>query len=330
MAPSEAELRQEFERQHKGRNLKQHRLRGTYFSPPIAALWNQHKRTAEWMAANAAAPAPASPAALTDEQQSLIAELDWCIGNGCYGPRTEKVLHRARALLAAQPAEDALLCQCGYPRETGCNVFDPTCKLHKEQSSSTPAEDAPKLSAEYDERGRHWQSHDDGLVSRVEAEDARGEVVVTWDETHTHILAVTRQDDEGRILSVIAEAAPSRQQGALSELDEQYARIFEQIAEGSAAYLSDQARGHLMDAAVYLRKERASSPRAEAQAVPERDATRIDDIRVVVEYLDIIVQSRTPAYCDRGSLLDESMKRLRQYVYARLAAAEAPNEGEKQ
>lgn len=47
---AEDELRLEFERQHAGRNLKRHPLRGTYYSAPIAALWNQHKRTAEWYA----------------------------------------------------------------------------------------------------------------------------------------------------------------------------------------------------------------------------------------------------------------------------------------
>lgn len=50
LVPNEEELRAEFVRQHKGRNLLQHPLRGTYSSQPIAALWNQHKRTAEWMA----------------------------------------------------------------------------------------------------------------------------------------------------------------------------------------------------------------------------------------------------------------------------------------
>ncbi|HEX8883151.1 MAG TPA: hypothetical protein VF797_01525 [Noviherbaspirillum sp.] len=54
--PDEAELRAEFVRQHAGRDLKQHRLRGTYMSAPIAALWNQHKRTAEWMAARVEKP----------------------------------------------------------------------------------------------------------------------------------------------------------------------------------------------------------------------------------------------------------------------------------
>lgn len=47
--PSEDELRAEFVRQHKGRNLKQHYPRGTYVSANIAALWNQHKRTVEWL-----------------------------------------------------------------------------------------------------------------------------------------------------------------------------------------------------------------------------------------------------------------------------------------
>lgn len=49
--PDEVELRAEFVRQHVGRDLNRHRLRGTYTSANIAALWNQHKRTAEWMAA---------------------------------------------------------------------------------------------------------------------------------------------------------------------------------------------------------------------------------------------------------------------------------------
>lgn len=41
--------RHEFERQHSGRNLTRHKLRGTYVSGPIAALWNQHLRTITWM-----------------------------------------------------------------------------------------------------------------------------------------------------------------------------------------------------------------------------------------------------------------------------------------
>ena len=47
--PTEAEMRVEFERQHAGRNLGRHSMRGTYWSANIAALWNQHKRTVIWM-----------------------------------------------------------------------------------------------------------------------------------------------------------------------------------------------------------------------------------------------------------------------------------------
>jgi len=66
---TEAELRAEFEFQHEGRNLKQHRLRGTYVSAPIAALWNQHKRTAIWMQSRALAAAAApAPIALPEPQ----------------------------------------------------------------------------------------------------------------------------------------------------------------------------------------------------------------------------------------------------------------------
>lgn len=59
---AEDDLRVEFERQHAGRNLLRHRLRGTYSSPTIAALWNQHVRTAQWLSeVSAAAMAAASP-----------------------------------------------------------------------------------------------------------------------------------------------------------------------------------------------------------------------------------------------------------------------------
>lgn len=36
-----------------------------------------------------------------------------------------------------------------------------------------------------------------------------GEIVVTWDESQTKIIAVTRQDEDGKVLSVIAEAQPA-------------------------------------------------------------------------------------------------------------------------
>mgnify|MGYP001602933396 CR=1 FL=1 len=39
-------LRKEFEKMHAGRRLTRHSLRGTYQAPQIAALWNQHKKTA--------------------------------------------------------------------------------------------------------------------------------------------------------------------------------------------------------------------------------------------------------------------------------------------
>lgn len=42
-------LREEFEKMHKGRRLGRHQLRGTYQSPQIAALWNQHRKTAQVM-----------------------------------------------------------------------------------------------------------------------------------------------------------------------------------------------------------------------------------------------------------------------------------------
>lgn len=51
----EDEMRQEFARQHEGRNLSRHKLRGTYSNANIAALWNQHRRTANWILRRVAA-----------------------------------------------------------------------------------------------------------------------------------------------------------------------------------------------------------------------------------------------------------------------------------
>jgi hypothetical protein len=49
LLPTEEAARAEFEKQHEGRNLRRHHLRGTYSSPPIAALWNQHIRSLRWL-----------------------------------------------------------------------------------------------------------------------------------------------------------------------------------------------------------------------------------------------------------------------------------------
>lgn len=48
-SPERANARAEFERQHNGRDLRRHNMRGTYQSATIAALWNQHLRTIEWL-----------------------------------------------------------------------------------------------------------------------------------------------------------------------------------------------------------------------------------------------------------------------------------------
>lgn len=52
-------LRAEFERQHAGRDLTRHSLRGTYVRANIAALWNQHVRTAQWVRSVQRRPNPA-------------------------------------------------------------------------------------------------------------------------------------------------------------------------------------------------------------------------------------------------------------------------------
>lgn len=49
---TEDEARIEFEKQHEGRDLSRHRLRGTYTKPAIAALWNQHLKTIDWVKSN--------------------------------------------------------------------------------------------------------------------------------------------------------------------------------------------------------------------------------------------------------------------------------------
>ncbi len=51
-------------------------------------------------------------------------------------------------------------------------------------------------------------------MSSSQAAQHQGEVVITWNEDRTQILAVTRQDEEGRILSVLAEAPVVELKGA--------------------------------------------------------------------------------------------------------------------
>lgn len=46
----------------------------------------------------------------------------------------------------------------------------------------------------------------DFAAMRAALAQQEGHVVVTWNEEHTQILAVTRQDDEDRILKVITKA----------------------------------------------------------------------------------------------------------------------------
>jgi hypothetical protein len=58
----EEALRTEFERQHAGRDLTRHRMRGTYIRADIAAIWNQHVRTALWMIYRMRRPNPANGA----------------------------------------------------------------------------------------------------------------------------------------------------------------------------------------------------------------------------------------------------------------------------
>lgn len=75
LSPKEAELRAEFERQHEGRDLARHPLRGTYYKPPIAALWNQHCKTAEWMAGRT----KGAVAKLSEDEASAIAAAVWIV-----------------------------------------------------------------------------------------------------------------------------------------------------------------------------------------------------------------------------------------------------------
>lgn len=60
----------------------------------------------------------------------------------------------------------------------------------------------------FEKNNPRWQKI--GPVYRWHAQaQPDGEIVVTWDESQTRIIAVTRQDAEGKVLSVIAEAQPA-------------------------------------------------------------------------------------------------------------------------
>lgn len=107
-----ADARRAFEEMHKGRNLNQHPLRGTYSNPHIAALWNQHLRTLRWL--NLLDETVKDPYANTDgpgSQQSfhrevlsddpdmsMLTELQFKIYKGIcenlgYNPKLNELLH---------------------------------------------------------------------------------------------------------------------------------------------------------------------------------------------------------------------------------------------
>lgn len=107
-----ADARRAFEEMHKGRNLNQHPLRGTYSNPHIAALWNQHLRTLRWLNlldetvkdpyANADGPGSQQSfhreVQSDDPDMSMLTELQFKIYKGIcenlgYNPKLTDMLH---------------------------------------------------------------------------------------------------------------------------------------------------------------------------------------------------------------------------------------------
>jgi hypothetical protein len=103
--PGDDEIRAEFERQHQGRNLTRHRLRGTYISVQIAAIWNQHVRSVAWQTARAQ---PVLRGVMSDAEiaeighQSGIGALTSMLDDDQWNNIEPRLLKFARAILAAQ------------------------------------------------------------------------------------------------------------------------------------------------------------------------------------------------------------------------------------
>lgn len=138
--PTETELRTEFERQHQYRNLTSHHLRGTYLAPQIAALWNQHVRTARWVFALIELaedkPELVNPAASVESLlRGLIDAIEQgtdCMTNQVDRARLDPLIDEAFAILACATAGQAGCERCGYP--AGADWLDggetcPKCKL---------------------------------------------------------------------------------------------------------------------------------------------------------------------------------------------------------
>jgi hypothetical protein len=106
----ESEIRVEFERQHHGRNLTRHHLRGTYVSVQIAAIWNQHVRSVAWQAARARPSdstdgQPVERAAISDaEIQEIFIRHGFKIQDGLSDLKPY-VYEAARALLSTQSTD---------------------------------------------------------------------------------------------------------------------------------------------------------------------------------------------------------------------------------
>lgn len=67
--------------------------------------------------------------------------------------------------------------------------------------------------------------------------DKAGDVVVTWNESRTRIMAVTRQDEDGRVLKVIAEAPPVPQAD-----DEALMRLALEALESSRVFVTTREK----------------------------------------------------------------------------------------
>ncbi|MFA9439448.1 hypothetical protein ACDA63_07405 [Uliginosibacterium sp. sgz301328] len=173
------------------------------------------RKTVEARAASEAAqvapssPAPAHATVWCEECGDGIVAHNPGICGTCYA-----VKYRDRAAPAPVVPEEWLLVPTAlldrFPELNLCNyTSDDVDELNawgiEVMLAAAPAAPAPVMDKSMLKR-LVAQVFGEGYHIAPAAPDERGEVVVTWDQGRTRIIAVTRQDDEGKILSVIAEA----------------------------------------------------------------------------------------------------------------------------
>lgn len=162
---------------------------------------------------------------------------------------------------------------------------------------------------------------------RRAAKDAGdGDVVVTWDEGRTRIVAVTRQDDEGRVIEVIAEAPPAPAEPVSVAVREQLFKMTNAYAKA----MKDAGVSYYPEALVIVREARAVIAAAQPTLRTATEELLFADMKTDEQKADFFLSGRAyeTGVIAKAIQNDVSMayRRCAEYAKALAATQQAENE----